>query len=217
VFQIERTQEVYVVLDASRLTGRPMSGSPNDTIFERNVTAALLLALAAEKQGDLFGLIAFSDRVHSFVRARNGKAHYAACRDALYTVHPRLVTPDFDEVCTLLRLRLRRRALVIFLTELDDPVLAESFLRNVNLIRRQHLVLTGMVRPPAAHPLFEGAGIGGLNDVYESLAGHLQWNKLREFGRVLQRQGVRFSLFNPETLGIELASAYIDIKHRQIL
>src|SRR5207249_4933492 len=100
--------------------------------------------LASEQQGHLFGLLTFSDKVQKFVRAKNGKAHYAACRDALYALQPQIVTPDFDELCSFIRLRLRRRALLVFLTALDDPVLAESFVRNMDLIRRQHLILVNM-------------------------------------------------------------------------
>src|SRR5579863_69565 len=216
VFQIERTQEVYIILDASRLSARPIADHPDSTILERNITASLLLALAAEKQGDLFGLITFSDRIHGFVRARNGKAHYGACRDALYTLQPRLAAPAFDELVSLLRLRLRRRALLIFLTELDDPIVAEAFLRNVPLLR-QHLILVGMAKPMGAQPLFDGPEVTGLDDVYRELAGHLQWNKLRKLGRVLSSQGVRFSLLDAETLGPQLASLYIDFKQRQLL
>ena len=79
VFQVERTQEVYIVLDASRLMARPLAGIDN-TILERNITASLLLALAAEKRGDRFGLVTFSDRVHGFVRPATAKpitAHVA--------------------------------------------------------------------------------------------------------------------------------------------
>jgi uncharacterized protein (DUF58 family) len=216
VFQVERTQEVYILLDASRLSARPAADDPDATILERNVTAALLVALATEKQGDLFGLIAFSDRVQHFVRARNGKAHYGSCRDALYTLQPRLVAPDFDELFSLLRLRLRRRALLIFLTELDDPIVAEAFLRNVPLLR-QHLILVGMAKPMGAQALFGNSQIGGLDDVYRELAGHLEWNKLRKLGGVLRSQGVRFSLLDAATLGPQLASLYVDLKQRQLL
>jgi uncharacterized protein (DUF58 family) len=216
VFQVERTQEIYIILDASRLTARPVPSDLDATILERNVTASLLLALAAEKQGDLFGLITFSDRVHKFVRARNGKAHYGACRDALYTLHARAVTPDFEELFSLLRLRLRRRALLIFLTELDDPIVAETFVRNLKLLR-QHLVLVGMARPAGAQPLFEDSQVNAVDDVYKKLAGHISWNKLRELGEVLASQGVRFSLLDSETLGPELATIYLDLKQRQLL
>jgi uncharacterized protein (DUF58 family) len=215
VFQVERTQEVYIILDASRLSARPVAGDPDATILERNITASLLLALAAEKQGDLFGLITFSDRIHDFVRARNGKTHYGACRDALYTLQPRFVAPDFDELFSLLRLRLRRRALLIFLTELDDPIVAEAFERNIPLLR-QHLILVGMAKPIGAQPLFEAAVVSP-DDVYRELAGHLQWDKLRKLGSVLSSQGVRFSLLDADTLGPQLASLYVDLKQRQLL
>jgi len=176
----------------------------------------LLLALAAEKQGDLFGLITFSDRVHDFVRARNGKVHYSACREALYTLQPRAVAPDFDELFSFLRLRLRRRALLVILTELDDPVIAESFLTNVGLLR-QHLILVGVAQPPDTRPIFENPDVENSGDVYRELAGHIRWSKLRTLAKALTSQGVRFSLLNAETLGPQLASLYIDLKQRQAL
>jgi len=77
VFQIERTQEVYAVIDISRLSAR-------GNTLDRFVSAAFALGLAAERQGHLFGLVAFSDELRQFVRARNGKPHYNAGRDALY-------------------------------------------------------------------------------------------------------------------------------------
>jgi uncharacterized protein (DUF58 family) len=226
VFQIEKTQEVYVIVDASRLSARPAQlpppGAPEtevsaSPVLERFVTSALILGLAAEQQGDLFGLLTFSDRVEKFVRAKNGQAHYNACRDALYTLQPKTVTPDFDELCTFIRLRLRRRALLIFLTSLDDPTLAENFVRNVELIRRQHLVLVNMIRPPGVNPLFTNPAIASVDDLYQQLGGHLQWHGLRELQKVLQRRAVQFSLLDHEHLSTGLVSQYMGIKQRQLL
>lgn len=217
VFQVEKTQEVYVVLDASRLLARPTETKGPETILDRNIAAALQLAIQSQKQGDLFGLITFSDRVHSFVRARTGKAHYGACRDALYRLQPRIVTPDFDEVCTQLRLRLRKRALLVFLTELDDPVIAESFVRTVNLLRNRHVVLAAMMRPSGARPLFEGEPPAGTDEIYDNLAGHERWRKLRELSAVLQNQGVQFSLSEPARMSADLAASYLNVKQRQVL
>jgi uncharacterized protein (DUF58 family) len=214
VFQIERTQEVYVAIDASRLSGRQAGA---DSVLERLVTAALVLGLAAEQQGDLFGLLTFSDRIERFIRASNGKAHYSQCRDALYTLQPRVVTPDFDELWTFLRLRLRRRALVVFLTSLDDPALAESFMRNVNLIRLQHVVLVNMIRQPGVRPLFTDPKISHVDDIYKHLGGHLQWQRLRRLQKALERRGVQFSLLESERLSAELVSQYLSIKQRQLL
>jgi len=210
VFQIERTQEIYVVIDASRLSAR------EDTL-ERFLNVALAMGLAAEQQGDLFGLVTFSDRVEKFLRARNGKAHYNACRDAIYTLEPRQVNPDFDEVCGFIRLQLRRRALVIFLTALDDPLLAEGFVRSVGLIASQHLVFVNMAQPEGAVPLFSQREVSDTAQIYEYLGGHIRWHSLQELGKVLQRRGVGFSIFHSEKLVAQVISQYLDIKKRQLL
>jgi uncharacterized protein (DUF58 family) len=218
IFQIEKTQEVYVVIDASRLSTRKAKADTEvNSTLERFVTAALVLGLAAEQQGDLFGLLTFSDKVEKFVRAKNGQAHYSACRDVLYTLEPKIVTPDFGELCTFIRSRLRRRALLVFLTALDDPAIAENFVRNVELIRRQHLILVNMLRPPGVAPLFSNPNVAAVDDLYQQLGGHLRWQNLRELKKILQRRGVQFSLPANERLSAELVSQYLSVKQRQLL
>jgi uncharacterized protein (DUF58 family) len=227
VFQIERTQEVYVVIDSSRLSARrqlatvesgtPGSSAPETSTLERFITAALVMGLAAEQQGDLFGLVTFADRVEHFVRARNGKAHYSACRDALYTLKPNIVSPDFEELFTFLRLRLRRRALIVMLTALDDPVLAGGFVKHLDLVSRQHVVLVNMIQPSGAVPVFSRPDVRAQDALYEQLGGHLQWQKLRELERVLKRRGVQFSQLPDERLCAELVSQYLSVKRRQLL
>jgi uncharacterized protein (DUF58 family) len=241
VFQIERTQEIYVVIDASRLAARttesasqrrmetPILGTPGEksavlsaaseptTALDRYIAAALVLGLVAEQQGDLFGLFTFSDKVERFLRAKNGKTHFSACRDALYTVEPRTVTPDYEELFTFIRLRLRRRALLVFLTALDDPVLAESFVRSLELIRHQHLVLVNMIQPPGVGPVFDGPEPESIDDLYQHLGGHLLWENLCELEKVLQRRGIKFSLLNDERLSVQLVHQYLNAKRRQAL
>ncbi len=219
VFQVERTQEVYVIIDSSRLTSRPvkMDDGTETTVLERFVTAALILGLAAEQKGDQFGLITFSDRVLSFVRARNGQAHYDACRDRLYTLHPQTVSPDYEELASFIRLRLRKRALLIFLTALDDPVIAEHFTKGADLLCRQHLVLVDMLQPPGAVPVFSGESARNVDDLYRHLGGHWQWHRLRELTQVLQRRGVRLSLLDPTRLPAQLVAQHADVKARQLL
>jgi uncharacterized protein (DUF58 family) len=210
VFQVERTQEVYVAIDTSRLSAR-------EDAIERHISTALLIGMAAQQQGDLFGLLSFSDRVDRFVRARSGASHYHACRDAIYALQPRAVNPDFDEVCSFIRLRLRRRALVIVLTALDDPLLAENFLRNIDIIARQHLVLVGMVNPAGVAPMFTGSDVTAVDQLYDKLAGHLRWHNLEQLGRQLHRRGVKLAISDGGQMALRLVSDYLAIKNRQLL
>lgn len=264
VFQVERTQEVYVLIDASRLSARefqltaggpqflaaedaaggatsatppgagvtPAAGTAGPaasgpvapgslpqavTALERYLTASLVMAMAAQRQGDLFGVVAFSNTIDSFVRSRGGQQHYRTCRDSLYTLQPRMVSPDFGEVFSFIRLHLRRRALLVILTSLDDPILAESFARNVGLVSRQHLVLVNQLRTPMTAPLFADENVASVRDVYSRLAGHLQWQRLRELEKALKRQGVSYAQMESPTLCAQLVSQYMNVKRRQIL
>jgi uncharacterized protein (DUF58 family) len=212
VFQVERTQEIYVALDAGRLSARPAG---KDVTLERYIQAALVLGSAAERNGDLFGMVTFRDQVEGFVRARNGKAHYSSCREALYQLEPKQVSSDFDELATFLRLKLRRRSLIVVLTELDDPLLSESFARAMRLLTPQHVVLAGMLRPEGVGPLFQDPP--DVTSVHARLAGHMAWRDLKELEVSLRRQGVWFSLLQPDSVCQQLVQRYIQIKQKQII
>jgi uncharacterized protein (DUF58 family) len=228
VFQLERTQQVYVIIDGSRLSDRnsdastPVSpiqqrDSHCTTIMERFAAAALVMGLAADRQGDLFGLLVFDDKIRKFVRAKNGRAHYDVCRDALYTMQAQAVSPDFNELFTFIGTQIRRRALLIVLTNLDDPVLAENFTTNIDVVSRRHLVLVNMLKPIDVGPLFSDARVRSINDLYGKLGGHMRWRHLRETEKLLQRRGIGFQLLANENLCTDLVSQYLTVKRRQLL
>ena len=231
VYQIERTQQIYVIIDASRLSARSSEGNSLSvdgqetqahaeeftTVLQRFITAALIMALAAERQGDLFGLLTFDDKIRSFLKAKMGKAHFDVCRDALYTLQPHRVSPDFAELFTFIGTKIRRRALLVFLTHLDDPVLADSFTQHIDLISRNHVVLVNMIKPIVVKPLFASESVFTVNDIYNNLGGHMAWRQIRETQKVLQRRGVGFAMLNNENLCSEMVSQYLTLKRRQVL
>ena len=137
---------------------------------------------------------------------------------ALYTLEAQTVSPDFEELGTFIRLHLRKRALLVVLTSLDDPVLAESFTRTAELIARQHLVLVNMLRTGSLRPLFsDEAEISTTGDIYQELGGHLQWQKLRELQKILRRRGVRLSLLDPARLSADLVAQHSEVRARQLV
>lgn len=219
IYQIERAQEVYVILDISRLSARNYNNTQeaSSSIIEKYINAALIMALATQQQGDFFGLISFSDRIESFVKAKKGKSHFDACRDSIYRLHSQNVTPDFSELFIFIRTRIRRRSLLVFLTSLDDPVLAEQFIRYTDLISKSHLVIVNMLRPPATRPIFHDPSVESAEDLYRRLGGHIIWRKLRETGKLLESRGIGFTLLNHERMSLQLVTQYIDIKKKQIL
>jgi uncharacterized protein (DUF58 family) len=207
LYNIEHAQEVYVVIDSSRLSAR-------QGILESYVDAALHLALVANRQRDRFGLVAFSDRTRLFLRARNGMDHFRVCREAIYKLNAERVSPDFREVFTTLATNLRRRALLVFLTSLDDALLAETFEREVSLLARRHLVL---VNVPRTATLLFADDPADLDAVYQDLAGQMAWNRMRQLQMALLNRGVRMAFVDPARARLQIAAGYLEVKRRQAL
>jgi uncharacterized protein (DUF58 family) len=213
-YQLERTQEIYCLLDCGRLQARRQDGQ---TVLDWSLTAALHLALAAERQGDRFGLVAFSDRIEGFARPSSGAAHFAACQDILYPLRPAEAVTDYAELATYLRPRLPRRALLILFTSLDDQASAEPFLRAVRLLAQRHLVAIVAARAPGAEPLFSGPPAPSEEAIYSALGGHLVWRGLRQLQLDLQHQGLRLAFTEPREMGLRALSLYEEIRQRQLV
>jgi len=210
LYRVEHAQEVYAIVDSSRLSARP-------EILESFVGAALHLALVAQTQADRFGLVTFSDRTHKFVRARNGMDHFRLCREAIYNLHASRVSPDFRDVFTNLQLNVRRRALLVFFTSLDDALLAETFEREVPILARRHVVLVNTPQPPGLKPLFTDASSADLESLYSGLSGQTIANRLRQLSLALSNRGVRLSVVDPRRIKTQVTAEYLEVKRRQVL
>jgi uncharacterized protein (DUF58 family) len=253
VFQVEKSQEVYIAIDSSRLSSRSLSSSPpsfsysssssstivdpsarhtqhepqshggagappyRSAILESFIAATLLAGATAERQGDLFGLITFSDKVDQMLRARSGSLHFNHCRDLLINLQARLVAPDFEDIAATLLNRLTKRSLLIFLTSLDDSVTGESFLLAARFLARRHLVMAIMLLPPDTQPLFSAPGVENTDQIYENIAGHLRWAKLQELRKQLLQAGVLFHLAPGQNFTLTVVSEYLATKRRQLL
>ncbi len=209
LYQVEHAQEVYAVIDSSRLSARP-------GIMESYVDAALHLALVAERGGDRFGLVTFSDRTQRFVRAGRGMDHFRRCRETIYNLQAERVSPDFRDVFSALQRNLRRRTLLVFFTSLDDALLAETFEREVPMLARRHLVRVNVTQSPGVQPLFETAP-ADLDALYSGLAGQILWNRMRKLSIALQNRGIKLTVVDPARIKAQVTAQYLDVKRRQAL
>ena len=219
IFQAERTQEAYIVLDVSRLSGRQADddGPGAWTVLDQYIQTALTLVLAAERMGDRCGLVVFGRMVARFLPADSGKQHFDACRNALYLLRTEPVAPDFQDLFAFLRMRIPKRALMLFLTHIDTPALAEAFLDASRLVLRQHLLAVPLLVPHDARPLFSAPPPATTDGAFRELAEHLHWRSLKALERQLRARGVHTSLAPVRDATPALCKHYLTVKGRQLL
>jgi uncharacterized protein (DUF58 family) len=114
--------------------------------LDHAINASVLLSYVAMKQGDYIGLVAFSDKVESYVPPIKGRAALARMNEALYRLEAVPREPDYDRVCKFLALRHRKRSLIVLLTDVIDKDASSMLLAYTARFARYHLPLCVTMR-----------------------------------------------------------------------
>ena len=210
-FRAERNHQVILAVDTGHLMREPLAGIPR---LDHAVNAALLLAYVCLKTGDRVGLCGFDERLRSFVEPQGGVAAFPRLQEASAELAYSTAETNFTLGVAELGVRLRRRSLIVVLTEFVDTVTAELMIRNLDRLARRHLVLFVSLRDPGLGALVD-APPRRAADLYRSVVA-VDFAREREVVlKRLQRLGVATIDALPAQVTSQLLSRYLDIKRRE--
>ena len=140
-YQEERDQQIVILLDCGR---RMQALDEGQSHFDHALNAAILLAWVALRQGDAVGLHTFAgpDR---WLAPMKTSASLNRILNGVYDLQPGLQTSDYLEAAQNLDGRLRKRALVVVLTNLRDED-SDTLLPALSLLRKRHRVMLASLR-----------------------------------------------------------------------
>lgn len=136
--EVERSQNVMIVLDCGRLM-TPRLGEQRK--FDYSVTAALSLASIAGLANDKVGLLAFAREIVAASAPRATRSSLAHLSELTYDLEPRFEESNYAKAFTYLRTHLHRRSLIVFFTDVIDPVAQSSVLAELGTLARGHVVV----------------------------------------------------------------------------
>lgn len=222
----ERDRRVVIVLDTGRTSaGRvgvdptrvrlpaspaeadPGSGWPR---LDWSMDAALLLAALAARAGDHVDFLAHDrvTRAGVFNASRTELLSYLV--DAMAPLEPALVESDPRSLASAIQRRVRRRALVVLLTDLNASAIDEGLMTVLPQLTAKHHVVLAAVADPRVDTL--AAGRADAVAVYDAAAAERARNDRRDVGFRLRRCGVEVVDAPPEELAPALADHYLAMK-----
>ena len=185
--------------------------------FDQALNAAMLLAYVALKDGDAVGAMTFG---HDVAQQRHcapakGMGALNALVARLHDVEPTPTHSDYLVAARDLMLRLRRRSLVVVLTNFRDED-CEELEDALKLMRTRHLVMLaslkeGVVGEIVAQPLDDPLGI------VDVAAAHLFQNARAEAFRRLSGKNQLLVDVEPERLAAALVNRYHAVKSARLL
>ena len=212
-FTVEQSQTVFCLIDA----GRSMTQLAGTfTRFEHALSAALVLTDVAAGAGDRVGVIVFDDDVRAFVPAQRGQAALRAVRNALIPVQATLVEPDYAAAFRFLAARQRRRALMVFFTDVIDVRSSRALIAHVARSAARHLVVVVALRNDA----IESAATPGSTReeaLYESAAAEELIAARAEAIERMRAAGVTVLDVSPAGMTAAVVNRYLEIKARGTL
>ena len=212
-YDVERSQTVMLVLDSGRLM-MPRIGEQRK--FDYAVTAALSVAFIASMADDKVGLMAFAGALREHVAPRSGSRHVAGLVQRIYDLQPRFEESDYAGAFTHLRQRQPKRSLVVFFTDMFDPVASANVLSNVAVLVPRHLVICVLMNDEAIEHALSDEPRTALDAYRASVAASLAAER-RKAVAVLQQRGIGVIDVPAAKLTVSLINAYIDVKARNLL
>jgi uncharacterized protein (DUF58 family) len=212
-FEPERQQSVLVAIDVGRATAGEFAGLSR---VDYLVNATLMLAWVALRQRDQFSLLAFSDRIESYLPPVTGVKNVERVAQALFRLQPRLVESDYGGACRFLGLKNRKRSLLCMMTDVIDRQASDVLIGYMARFARYHLPLAITLSNPevqrvACEPL------ASCTDPY-SKAVALDVLAAREEALLsMRRKGVSVLDVAPHCLTPQLINRYTLIKARRRL
>ena len=212
----ERDRRVVIVLDTGRTSAGRVGVDPtaNDPSgwprLDWSMDAALLLAALASRAGDHVDFLAHDRLSRAGLFNASRTELLAQLVEVMAPLEPALVESDARAMVAAVQRRVRRRALVVLLTDLNASALDDGLMTVLPQLSAKHEVLLAAVADPRVERL--AAGRADAAEVYDAAAAERARNDRRSIASRLRRSGVDVVDAPPEELAPALADHYLAMK-----
>lgn len=234
-FTAERSQQVWVVLDAGRLSRTAFElrrGEPElvgETVMERDrahrmtvtqldqaTTAAVMLAQVVGGSGDKFAMMAYGREIKQVLPPGAGVVHTRLLVDLLSQTRAEGAEADHLNAVARLKSLQRRRGLMVWITELVDSAGRPELVTAASELVRRHLVVLVLLKHPELEELAARVPTTR-EEMFHSAAAQEMLERRRETVAQLERRGVLIVETTAEEIGVRAVSEYLEVKARGLL
>ena len=219
VYQDERSQQVYSVIDKGRVMQQAFHGM---TLLDYSINASLVLSYVAMYKEDRAGLATFSSYFDTFVPASRRPGHMQTLLETLYSQQTEFGETDFSALVANLNKHVTKRSLVVLYTNFTGLGSMQRQLPYLQQLNKRHRLLVVFFEdeelkeyvsthhsPLTTHRSTEAYYRRVMADrfVYEQ----------RLIVSTLRQHGILSLLTTPDNLSVDIINRYLEMKARQQL
>lgn len=212
-YQDEKSQQVYCVIDKSRSMKMPFEGL---TLLDHAINSTLVMSNIALKKGDKAGLITFSDRIGSQVKASRNATHLKKVMEVLYNQKTAFLEANYELLYQSIRRTVRGRSLLIMYLNFESFYSLKRALPILRRLNKSYLIVV---------VFFENTEISKATqmksetvaDIYLQTFAQKFNNDKKMMVQELRKYGIQSILSKPEELSVNTINKYLELKSRGMI
>lgn len=213
VYQEERSQQVYSVIDKGRVMQQAFNGM---TLLDYSINASLVLSYVAIHREDKAGLITFSDNLDTLLTPSRRPGQMQHILGALYNQRTNFSETDFSNLCVNVNKQISKRSLLVLYTNFSGMSALQRQLSYLKMLSRRHRLLVVFFEDSELNDFIK-SDKRTTEDYYQHVIAEKFAYEKRLIVTKLQQHGILSLLTRPEALSIDVINKYLELKQRQML
>lgn len=212
-YEDERSQPVYCIIDKSRVMYMPFHGL---SLFDYAVNASLVISNIVLGKQDKAGLITFSERPKTLIKASRSRTQLKKILEALYKENEAPMEADYESLYMAVRRLAGSRSLLFLYTNFESSYALERVLPQLRKLNNQHLLVV---------VFFENTEINErhsteartVEDIYTQITAEQYALTRIQIAQQLKHAGIFSILTRPENLTVNAINKYLELKSRGLI
>lgn len=212
-YQDERSQHVYSIIDKSRSMKMPFEEM---SLLDYAINATLAFSNVSIKKGDKAGLITFSDKIGSQLKAERSKFQVRKILEALFSQKTHFAEASYELLYYSIRKTVKGRSLIMLYTNFESEYALRRALPILRRINQKHLLVVVFFENTEVEDLQRMDALN-TKDIYMQTLAEKETNEKRGYVQELGKYGIQAVLTTPKNLTVDAINKYLEVKSKGMI
>lgn len=212
-YEDEKSQQVYCLIDKSRIMHMPFEGL---SLLDYSVNASLVISNIVLQKQDKAGLVTFSDRIGTAIKAERSKQQLKKILEALYNEEELPVEANYELMYVGARRFIKGRSLIFLFTNFESEYALQRVIPQLRNLNRQHLLVVVFFENTEISD-FTRKPTATLEDIYAQITAEEHLFQKMQLVQQLKQYGIMSILTKPQHLTVNTINKYLELKSRGLI
>lgn len=212
-YEDEKAQQIYCMIDKSRVMKMPFNGL---SLLDYAINTSLVISNVALKKYDRAGLLTFSDKIGTVVKAERNASQINKILQALYREQERHLEANYELLYQASRRVVKGRSLVFLFTNFESLFAAERVLPILRKINNLHLLVVVFFENTEIIEYSEKE-VTNVEEIYFQTIAQKFVSEKQQIVQKLRQYGIQAILTSPDELSINTINKYLELKSRGLI